>query len=118
MGCSAPVCITLPMRAGLWESQTLVPNQRSGGALVILETMGCWSLGRKVVNLRSDWVFGRRERERKKRELVGEGRREGENVYIWMCCVLIVCIELEVKLWDVAAAGTVHREGDIKEPLS
>lgn len=110
--------ITLPMRSGLWESQTPVPNQRSGGALVILETMGCWSSGRKVVNLRSDCVFGRRERERKKKELGGEGRKEGENVYICMCCVLIVGIGLEVKLWDVAGAGTVHREGGIKEPLS
>lgn len=48
----------LPMRAALWESQT-VPNQRSSGATAILETTGLLVLGRKVANLRRACVFGR-----------------------------------------------------------
>lgn len=33
-------------------------------------------------------------------------------------CELMVGIGLEVKLWDVAGASVMDREGDAEEPLS
>lgn len=72
-------------------------------------------MGSEVVNLRSACVFGRTDGERTKGGAGGEGGKE--RMCICVCCVLIVGTGLEVKLWDVAGASMMGREGHVEEPL-
>lgn len=61
-------------------------------------------------------VWKNRQGERKKRG-VGEGR-QGENMRICVCCVLIVGCRVSGEVVGCGRNYMMDREGDIEEPLS